>query len=184
MPVVIGKQWRRTMSVHTVTRRHHLRTLGGAAGALAQAACAGPDAAAPRPAAAGKVLFWQESITPEFQQFWQAAEAAFNQVQPRIELSFDTTPLAQGQTQEQKLLAALASGNAWDAWERIPAPSYMQGLVDQKALLAMDEHYARFPNLKRIHGWARSRSKLFGKTWGVPNEVEFITAFYNRPVFE
>ncbi|MGH2355043.1 MAG: ABC transporter substrate-binding protein, partial [Chloroflexota bacterium] len=156
-------------------------------GAGALAACAGPEGAAggaDAPAAAkGKVVFWQQSGSELAKRLWGSMRASFTEAHPNIELQFDATPVPQGQSRDDKLFATLASGDAWDVWQRDIPPSYQQPLVDKKAVLALDEYYSTMPNLKRVYDWARNRSKLFGKTWGVPHEVEFIPMFYNKGAF-
>jgi ABC-type glycerol-3-phosphate transport system substrate-binding protein len=162
--------------------------LGVTLGSVAVAACspAGGDGSAggaPRAAAQGKVLFWLESASDQARQLWTTLQGEFKAAQPALELEFDTTPVPQGQSRDDKLFASLASGTAWDVWQRDIPPSYQQPLVDQKSVLALDEYYANMPNLKRVLPWARNRSKLYGKTWGVPHEVEFLPIFYNKSAF-
>ncbi|HEX2325110.1 MAG TPA: extracellular solute-binding protein [Chloroflexota bacterium] len=129
------------------------------------------------------MLFWQESSSEQARQLWAAMEGSFKESQPGLQLELDATPVPTGQSRDDKLFATLASGTAWDVWQRDIPPSYQQPLVDQKSVLALDEYYANMPNLKRVLPWARSRSKLFGKTWGVPHEVEFVPVFYNKGAF-
>ncbi len=178
-----------------VTRRGLFgRTLGTAGAAMlvtpALAACgaagsgAGTGASGTGAATKGKVLFWQESTSELAKQFWTAATASFKEAYPNITLEIDATPVAAGQTRDDKLFASLGASTAWDVWQRDIPPSYQQPLVDKKAVLALDEYYANMPNLKRVLPWARNRSKLFGKTWGVPHEVEFIPIFYNKTAWE
>ncbi|HEX2033318.1 MAG TPA: extracellular solute-binding protein [Chloroflexota bacterium] len=172
-----------------VTRRQWMVPALALGGLGAIAACGGPPAApagggGPQPAEQGKVLYWQESASEQAQQLWGTMAASFKEAYPKIEIEFDATPVPPGQSRDDKLLAALAAGTAWDVWQRDIPPSYQQPLVDQKAVLALDEYYASMPNLKRIHPWARNRSKLYGKTWGVPHEVEFIPIFYNKTAWQ
>ena len=155
------------------TRRHgslrsgRWRCRGGPTGAGARARCSsGRRAAASRRASCGRR--------------WTARSRRAN---PALQLEIDTTPVPTGQSRDDKLFATLASGTAWDVWQRDIPPSYQQPLVDQKSVLALDEYYSSMPNLKRVLPWARSRSKLYGKTWGVPHEVEFIPVFYNKAAF-
>jgi ABC-type glycerol-3-phosphate transport system substrate-binding protein len=182
-------------TTRAVTRRGFFGAAGvsgatGAAGALGSvllAACGGPGAAGGNPAQAGaaqgSVLFWQEGNSDLAVQFWDHVKAAFKAAQPNVDLQYDRTPVPSGQSRDDKLFAGLASGSAWDVWQRDIPPSYQQPLVDKKAVLALDEYYSTMPNLKRIHGWARARSKLFGKTWGVPHEIEFVPVWFNKGVF-
>ncbi|MBI3971226.1 MAG: carbohydrate ABC transporter substrate-binding protein [Chloroflexi bacterium] len=176
-----------------VTRRTFFWSAGRAAGVSGVlggallAACAAPGGAgdaAPKASRSGKVLFWMESSNEVALQTWDAISASFKEAYPNIELTFDRSPVPQGQSRDDKLFAALSAGAAWDVWQRDIPPSYQQPLVDRKAVLALDEYYATMPNLKRVLPWARARSKLFGKTWGVPHEVEFIPIFYNKNVFQ
>lgn len=167
-----------------LTRRHHVQRGMGAAGALALAACGETTSTAPKATTTGKVVFWKQSTGVLPDQLWDTMTAAFTQAHPKIELVIEPPGLASGQSQDDKLFAQLAAGTAWDAWQRDIPPSYQQPLVDQKAVLALDEYYTSQPNLKKVFGWARNRSKLNGKTWGVPHEVEFIDLFYNKPLFE
>jgi len=156
--------------------------VGGATGVLSLAACGavGSGDGTPKTAASGKVLMWQEGTSELAKQTWTAMAASFKEANPKIDLTFDATPPGTGQTRDDKLFASLAAGTAWDVWQRDIPPSYQQPLVDKKAVLALDEYYANMPNLKRIHPWARNRSKLSGKTWGVPHEIEFVPVFYNK----
>lgn len=166
------------------TRRRFLAA-GGALAIPALAACgAGDTGGAPKTVAKGKVLFWRDGTSELGNQLWTAMIASFKETYPNIEFEIDTTPAAAGQSRDDKLFAALGAGTAWDVWQRDIPPSYQQPLVDRKAVLALDEYYANMPNLKRIHPWARARSKLFGKTWGVPHEIEFIPIFYNKTAWE
>src|SRR5688572_6230886 len=159
--------------------------LSAAASLPTLAACgAGETGGAPKTAAQGKVLFWQESTSELAKQTWSNMTASFKETYPNIDFEIDSTPAAAGQTRDDKLFAMLGAGTAWDVWQRDIPPSYQQPLVDKKQVLALDEYYANMPNLKRIHAWARSRSKLYGKTWGVPHEVEFIPIFYNKASWE
>ena len=163
----------------------NLAQLATAASLPALAACgAGETGGAPKTAAQGKVLFWSEGTSELAKQLWIAMGASFKEVYPNITLETDFSPAAAGQTRDDKLFTALSSGTAWDVWQRDIPPSYQQPLVDKKSVLALDEYYANMPNLKRIHPWARSRSKLFGKTWGVPHEIEFIPIFYNKTTWD
>src|SRR5918993_5519866 len=163
----------------------NLAQLGAASSLPALAACGAGDAGGvPKTAAQGKVLFWQESTSELAKQNWTNMTAAFKEAYPNITFEIDSTPVAAGQTRDDKLFASLGAGTAWDVWQRDIPPSYQQPLVDKKAVLALDEYYANMPNLKRIHAWARARSKLYGKTWGVPHEIEFIPIFYNKASWE
>lgn len=170
----------------SVSRRGVLSTaVAASAGVVGLSGCgatggAGQPAGAPQAGAPGKVLFWQEGAGDLPTRAWAAHSASFKELYPKVDLSFDATPPAAGQSRDDKLFAALAAGTAWDTWQRDIPPSYQQPLVDKKAVLALDEYYSTMPNLKRIHGWARNRTKLFGKTWGVPHEIEFIPVFYNK----
>jgi len=170
-----------------VTRRR--LAAGGAAlgAALAGAACAAPGGE-PAPVApgavAGKVLFWPSPITDLSRPFWQLIQAGFKGAWPNVELTLDDSVLGPGQSRDDKLLGGLASGSAWDVWQRDIPPSYQQVLVDKNAVLSMDEAYASMPNLKRVFPWARTRSKLSGKTWGVPHGVEFGPIWFNKNVFD
>src|SRR5262245_15562514 len=167
--------------------RRWLLSGAAAAGGAALAACgalgAGGGATAPAGPVKGKVLFWQESSSDLAKQLWTQMQATFKEAQPDVELQLDNTPVPAGQSRDDKLFATLASGSAWDVWQRDIPPSYQQPLVDKKAVLALDEYYSTQPNLKRIHSWARGRSKLFGKTWGVPHEIEFIPMWFNKGAF-
>jgi raffinose/stachyose/melibiose transport system substrate-binding protein len=171
-----------------VTRRAFIAGVAGLTGAVGLAGC-GADGAmgsagGAKGATKGKVQFWQESTSELARQTWSAMQASFKEAYPNIELQIDATPLASGQSRDDKLFASLGAGTAWDVWQRDIPPSYQQPLVDKKAVLALDEYYSNMPNLKRIHTWARNRSKLFGKTWGVPHEVEFIPVFYNKTAWD
>lgn len=170
-----------------VSRRWLLSGTMAALGGVALAACgtpAGtPGSAAPKPADAGKVLFWSEGSSDLYLGAYKEMVGAFNQVNPKIEITIDPPAVPTGQSRDDKLFAALAAGTAWDAWQRDIPPSYQQPLVDTHAVVALDEYYASMPNLKKVLPWARSRSKISGKTWGVPHEVEFIPIFYNKGAF-
>jgi ABC-type glycerol-3-phosphate transport system substrate-binding protein len=150
------------------------------------AACGAPaqPGGGTQASAAGKVVFQREGTGALPDQLWDTMTASFKQANPKVEVVVEQLALGQGQSRDDKLFAGLASGTAWDVWQRDIPPSYQQPLVDQKAVLALDEYYASLPNLKKVFPWARSRSKVNGKVWGVPHEVEFIDVFYNKPVFE
>ncbi|HET7769631.1 MAG TPA: extracellular solute-binding protein, partial [Chloroflexota bacterium] len=170
------------------TRRRLTAGAAGLAGvaALALAGC-GAGGGGPTTGTAGakgKFVFWQEGTSELAKQLWGTMQASFKETYPNIDFQIDSTPAAAGQTRDDKLFAMLGAGTAWDVWQRDIPPSYQQPLVDKKQVLALDEYYANMPNLKRIHPWARSRSKLYGKTWGVPHEVEFIPIFYNKASWE
>jgi len=156
----------------------------GSAGLLAAACGANGSTAAPKAIEGGKVLFWAEGTGPLPDQLWKEMKASFTKAQPKIEVTIDPPTVAQGQTRDDKIFAAMAAGTMGDSFQRDIPPSYQQPLVDQKAVLALDEYYASMPNLKKVFPWARTRGKVNGKTYGVPHEVEFIDIFYNKPVFE
>ncbi|HEU5317103.1 MAG TPA: ABC transporter substrate-binding protein [Chloroflexota bacterium] len=168
------------------TRRRLTAGAVGLTGVLALAGCGSTGGGPPTGTAGakGKFLFWQEGTSELAKQLWGTMQASFKEAYPNIEFQIDSTPLAAGQSRDDKLFAMLGAGTAWDVWQRDIPPSYQQPLVDKKSVLALDEYYANMPNLKRIHSWARGRSKLFGKTWGVPHEIEFIPIFYNKNVWE
>lgn len=153
-------------------------------GACGYGADSDPASAPSGMSSTGKVSFWQEGTGDLATSSWKALGASFKESYPKIELQIDDSPVATGQSRDDKLFAALAGGAAWDVWQRDIPPSYQQPLVDKKAVLAMDEYYANLTNLKRVLPWARTRCKLNGKTWGVPHEVEFVPIFYNKAVFE
>ena len=124
-------------------RRSSRRRWLGAAGAVgsgvvlaATGACSPTDGVgggAPPSQAQGKVLFWQESSSEQARQLWAAMEGSFKESQPGLQLEIDTTPVPTGQSRDDKLFATLASGTAWDVWQRDIPPSYQQPLVDQRA---------------------------------------------------
>jgi raffinose/stachyose/melibiose transport system substrate-binding protein len=180
------------MNAQAVTRRRFAawtgRVVSGMAAAAtlpALAACgADTTGTAGKSAAPGKVLYWSEGTSDLAKQIWTAMSADFKQAHPNITLEVDFSPAAAGQSRDDKLFAALGAGTGWDVWQRDIPPSYQQPLVDKKAVLALDEYYANMPNLKKVLPWARSRSKLFGKTWGVPHEIEFIPVFYNKAAWD
>lgn len=184
------------MREHESTNRRRTRgatrraMLGATAliGSAVAAACGAGDGpvtgTGSRTAAAGKVRFWSEGTSELAKRLWAAMEGSFKEASPNVTLEVDFSPAAAGQSRDDKLFAALSAGTAWDVWQRDIPPSYQQPLVDQKAVLALDEYFGTQPNLKRVHPWARTRCKLFGKTWGVPHEIEFIPMFFNKSAFQ
>ena len=109
-------------------------------------------------------------------------EGSFKESQPGLQLEIDTTPVPTGQSRDDKLFATLASGTAWDVWQRDIPPSYQQPLVDQKSVLALDEYYASMPNLKRVLPGPAAQQAV-RQDLGVPHEVEFVPVFYNKGAF-
>jgi ABC-type glycerol-3-phosphate transport system substrate-binding protein len=170
-----------------ITRRRFVVGLTATAALPIVVACGAGDSAGSaggKSAAQGKVTFWSEGTSEPSKQLWAAMSSAYKEAAPNITLELDFSPAPAGQSRDDKLFAALGAGTAWDVWQRDIPPSYQQPLVDKKAVLALDEYYANMTNLKRVLPWARSRSKLFGKTWGIPHEVEFVPVFYNKPAWE
>jgi ABC-type glycerol-3-phosphate transport system substrate-binding protein len=142
---------------HALTRR---AVVGGAAGAAAAmgawalAGCGAPNQPAARMAASeGKVVFWQESTSEPARQLWAAMAASFKEAHPKVELQIDATPLAQGQSRDDKLFATLGSGSAWDTWQRDIPPSYQQPLVEF------------IPIFYNKTAWAKAGIKEAPRTW-------------------
>ena len=50
-------------------------------------------------------------------------EGSFKESQPGLQLEIDTTPVPTGQSRDDKLFATLASGTAWDVWQRDIRPA-------------------------------------------------------------
>jgi raffinose/stachyose/melibiose transport system substrate-binding protein len=152
---------------------------GGAAGL---AACGGPASGPPGPERlGGDLLVWEGS---EYQQLWAAARAGFQKVAPDLTVKAEALAVPQGQTADDVIIATSAAGTAADVWQHDVTPSWQQGFVEKKIVLQLDEYYARLPNLRKVLPWARSMTKIGGKTYGVPNEVEYIAVFYNKAVLD
>ena len=63
-------------------------------------------------------------------QLWKEMTQAYKQAQLSVDVTIEPRALAQGQSADDKLFAALASGQAWDLWQRDIPPSYQQPLVE------------------------------------------------------
>jgi ABC-type glycerol-3-phosphate transport system substrate-binding protein len=151
-------------------------------GAAAVAACGLPNLGARAPQqVSGNLLIWGWD---SYLEVWRMTEAGFKALQPHVTVKHEVLAVPQGQSRDDLIIAAFAGGAAADIWTHDVTPSWQQGFVERKMVLALDEYYARLPNLKRVFPWARKMTMINGKTWGVPNEVEYIAVFHNKPVFE
>lgn len=154
----------------------------GAAGSAGLAAC-GSSAAVPAGGEklSGALLVWQGQ---EYQELWAATKSGFQKVAPNLQVKVESLAVPQGQSADDVLIATSAAGTAADIWQHDVTPSWQQGFVEKKMVLPLDDYYARLTNLKKVLPWARGMTKIAGKTYGVPNEVEYIAVFYNKAVFD
>jgi ABC-type glycerol-3-phosphate transport system substrate-binding protein len=169
-----------------ITRRRFVGLAAGSGVTVVGAACSAPGsgpAAPDKSTVAGPVLFWPSTINDITMPFWAAIKTGFTAAWPKADLQLDDSVAGANQSRDDKLLAGLAAGTAWDVWQRDIPPSYQQVLVDRAFVMAMDDAFATMPNLKRIFPWARERGRLGGKLWGVPYGVEFGPVWVNKGVF-
>src|SRR5262249_41502766 len=125
---------------------------------------------------------WEGS---EYQELWAATRAGFQKVAPNVTVQVESLAVPQGQTSDDVIVATTAAGAAADVWQHDVTPSWQQGFVEQKIVLQLDAYYdAGLPNLKTVLPWARAMARIGGKTFGVPNEVEYIAVFANKTVLD
>ena len=165
-----------------LSRRNVMAGAVSLAGGVALAAC-GAAASAPSGGEklAGTLQVWQGT---EYQELWAATKSGFQKVAPNLQVKVETLAVPQGQTADDVIIATSAAGTAADIWQHDVTPSWQQGFVEKKIVLQLDDYYARLPNLKKVLPWARTMTKIGGKTYGVPNEVEYIAVFYNKAVLD
>ncbi|HEX2325407.1 MAG TPA: extracellular solute-binding protein, partial [Chloroflexota bacterium] len=153
--------------------------LGGAA--LAAAGGCLPSGAPAPSRASGTLTLW---VNDAHREVWKTTEAEWKAAYPNMAARLETVAVPQGSTADDVILAAAAGGTAADAWVHDVTPSWSQGFVEKKIVLALDEYFARLPHLKRVLPWAQKMVQVNGKKWGLPHEVEYIGVFYNRPLLE
>jgi raffinose/stachyose/melibiose transport system substrate-binding protein len=163
--------------------------LGAAVAVIPLAAVAGAcgfpgQAATPAQPATGSVLFWRGAPAGPAIEFWTKTEALLRETHPKLTYTRESPAVPQGQTFLQALIAASAAGSGPDVYEDDVVLNRMQVTVPAGIPRAVDEYHARLPNLKKVFPWTRKVAQLKGKQWGIPHEVEFVSVFYNKGVFE
>ena len=180
-----GRQAARASGTAGLTRRAVCGGGAALAGAHLAAACgAGGQQAGPGQAAAGSVVFWRTAPSGPALEFWTKTEPLLRETHPTIDFKRESPALPQGQSFLQALVAAAAAGSGPDVYEDDVVLNRMQVTVPAGIPRAVDEYYARLPNLKRIFPWTRRVAQLKGKTWGIPHEVEFVSVFYNKEALQ
>jgi ABC-type glycerol-3-phosphate transport system substrate-binding protein len=159
---------------------------GGVAlfGGLLAAACS-PTQPAPPARVTGSVLLWTGAPAPGSAalEFWTKTEALLQQTHPNIKVTRESPAVREGETYFQNVLAAAVAGSGPDVYMMDVTKSELGQSVPLGINRAVDEYLRTMPNLGKIFPWARQMAQLQGKTWGFPAEVEFVSAFYSKPVF-
>ena len=164
------------------------RCVGGVAlfGGLLAAACS-PTATEQAPPArvTGSVLFWTGAPAPGSAalEFWTKTEALLQQTHPNVKVTRESPAVREGETYFQNVLAGAVAGSGPDVYMMDVTKSELGQSVPLGINRAVDDYLRTLPNVGKIFPWARQLAQLQGKTWGFPAEVEFVSAFYNRPVF-
>jgi ABC-type glycerol-3-phosphate transport system substrate-binding protein len=143
-----------------------------------------PGTAAPGKAATGKVTFWPEGAGGPWDEFWPKVDSAFRDAFPSVQYTREIRPSRQGQAFLQVLVASAAAGSAPDVYQDDVVLNRLQVTVQAGIPRAVDDLYARMPNLRKIFPWTRNVAQLRGKYWGIPHEVEFVSMFYNKAALE
>jgi ABC-type glycerol-3-phosphate transport system substrate-binding protein len=174
------------------------RLFGGAVslGGLVAAACgsipaAGPTApqepgrSGPGAGGGGPLQFWGGGTTPGSPalEAWTKIDALFREAHPNVAYTRERPAVAEGETFFQKVLAAAVAGTVPDVYMQDVTKSELGESVPLGINRAVDDLLRQKPNLSKIFPWARQLGQLQGKIWGFPSEVEFVSAFYSKPVF-
>lgn len=166
------------------TRRAGLRLGIGGVGGLIAAAVAGACAPGGPPSpsqASGTLTTW---VSDPHREVWKATESEYKASFPNITVKLETLAVPQGGNRDDVILAAAAADTAADVWVHDVTPSWSQGFVEKKIVLALDEYYSKLPQMKKVLPWASKMTQISGKKWGIPHEVEYIAVFYNRGALE
>jgi raffinose/stachyose/melibiose transport system substrate-binding protein len=140
----------------------------------AGAAASGQQAAAPAAKAGTKtVSMWWEGKLPYEEKLRDEQVADFQKKNPGI--TINRTLQADIQ---QVVIPGFSSGSAPDVTQTEGDFRMRKGLVDGNYVLALDKYYdeRKWPVLD----WARTWSKIAGKTWEVPYEAQTHGLYYNK----
>jgi ABC-type glycerol-3-phosphate transport system substrate-binding protein len=166
-------------------RRDVVAGAGALTGAWLAAACGvlgGPSG--PGTATGGRLVLWPEHSGGQFDVLWPQIDERFRATFPNVEYQREARPTREGVAFLQLLVAAAAAGSVPDVYQDDVVLNRLQVTVPAGIPRAVDEYYARLPNLKRVFPWTRQVAQLRGKLWGIPHEVEFVSVFYNKGAFE
>ena len=168
-----------------VRRREVVAGVGALAGVWLAAACGVPGGpAGPGKTTGGRLVLWPEHAGGQFDVLWPQIDEQFRAAFPNVDYQREARPSREGVPFLQLLVAAAAAGSAPDVYQDDVVLNRLQVTVPAGIPRAVDEYYARLPNLKRVFPWTRRVAQLRGKLWGIPHEVEFVSVFYNKGAFE
>lgn len=105
--------------------------------------------------------------------------AMFNQANPKIEIVREAQP-----QMRDILRTALDAGQGPDIFYYDTGPGFAGVLARAGLLKPLDDAYRTYDWDKRIFDFAKQRASFGGKAYGIGNELEFITTFYNKRIFQ
>jgi raffinose/stachyose/melibiose transport system substrate-binding protein len=150
--------------------RHH--TLLAAAGALALTA--GPLAAQDPVTLRVWDAFTEETAGMD------AFIAAFEAAHPEIDVVRDVQAV---EDMRAIIQTALNSGTGPDVFMYDTGPGFAGVLAEAGLLRPLDDLYASGA-LDAVYPWTKERTTFGGQTYGIGNQVEFLTVYYNKDLFE
>lgn len=109
-----------------------------------------------------------------------AIVAAFEAANPGIDVQRDVQS-----TEDMRAIiqTALNSGTGPDVFQYDTGPGFAGVLAGAGLLRPLDDLYASGA-LDAVYPWTKDRVTFDGKTWGIGNQVEFVTVYYNKDLFE
>ncbi len=124
-----------------------------------------------------KIVFWTMQLKPTFNAYMSTLIAKFEQEHPNASVEWVDVPWAD---MEQKILSAIASGNAPDVVNLNPQfatkLAEKNALVDMQTAVTSETRALYFPNIWKAN-------QLADTTFGLPWYVSTDVTIYNRAIF-
>ena len=109
-----------------------------------------------------------------------AIVAAFEAANPAIDVERDVQS-----TEDMRAIiqTALNSGTGPDVFQYDTGPGFAGVLARGGLLRPLDDLYASGA-LDAVLPWTKERVTFDGKLWGIGNQIDFVTVYYNKDLFE
>ena len=106
--------------------------------------------------------------------------AAFEAANPGIDVQRDVQS-----TEDMRAIiqTALNSGTGPDVFQYDTGPGFAGVLAGGGLLRPLDDLYAS-GSLDAVLPWTKERVTFDGKLWGIGNQIDFVTVYYNKDFFE
>ncbi len=132
-------------------------------------------------ASAVKITVWDQYTAPDMSPAVDKLNALFEKANPDIQIE---RVAMSGEDMRKVLKTALLAGEKLDVVYTEVGPGHMGLLARAGLLIDLTEVYERYGWTERVYEFPRTIATFDGKIWGIGNELEYLTTYYNKDVFQ